>query len=303
MRKRVIIFLILAFILAGCADSKNESSMDEGSKAVTNNNEKIYSEPLPPEEDEELSASYDFDYSLENIINASSNIILCEIDGQRKFEKGTEIFSVSIIDELKGNIGSGNIEIYADEEFLEGNQYVIFLEYFDSALYGGRVYKPLAHATVNEGEITGYYSLFSKLIDLGIDPNDVDDEKELMKYIKKVDDGKKTNSPNTSSIIIETDDIDTLAVESDYICEIVPVLEIASNPVVKYMQCDVTKNYKGKIKDTISVFLPKTASIDEEYLVFLTKTDDDVYEVNSSISFISKKEEKEYTKALESVLK
>lgn len=252
---------------------------------------------------EEVSDTLEVELTIDRLINLSSNIIVGEVQSIKSFDKGINIINVQLSEELKGSIGTIDQEVYVSSEYTIGDNYIFFLEFFESALYDGKVFKPIGHATLNNNEITDFFHLSSILNPFENGSEVITDLNKLSNYIKKVDDKIKTNKSNVYAKIIQTTDVNVLVNESDYICEIIPYRLITSNPVLNYMECKVTKNYKGKLKDDIVVFLPKDAKLDQEYLVFLYEKGNNVYEVNSSISFIDKEDEKEYTKVLKDVLK
>ncbi len=297
MKRLLSILLLTLLILTACSTNSEDINTSNETYEI-----KVGDSTAVVEQSKD-SATFESEYSLDDFVNLSSNIVKCRIEGFSEFDKNIFIYEATIIEELKGEIIDLPFTFYADNNYDLNKEYVLFLEFFDSALYGHRVYKPIIFASTDEENIFSYYTTDDK-VQLSYDEESATaNYSSLKQFVKKVDNGLKTNKSTVESNIIYTDDFDVLIENSDYICQIVPVELIASNPVLNYMKCKITKNYKNKLKEDILIFLPSDSKIGEEYLVFLFESSEGVYEINSLISFIAKTEEKTFNKVLNKLVK
>ena len=284
MRKTIYIVLIV-MVLTACSTHSPEYASQKDYEA------KI-------EQGKETSASHLDITGMEEMVNGASNIVVCTVSGVENFDDLSYVYTIEISDNIKGVIDERTLEVHSIDLLDYKVQYILFLDHFESALYGGKVYQHLLSAELNSEEIGDYITGGTPIKDLGVDVSEVGTLKDLTKFIQKNDDGLKTNKAVNDGKIIDAKDFDALVEQSEFICEIIPYKVIDDNPVVMLVSSKVSKNYKGKLKEDIRVFLPADTPLEQEYLVFLTETSEDVYEVNSSMSFIDKKDEKSYTKAI-----
>jgi hypothetical protein len=286
--KKAIHLLIAIFLFTGCS-SVNQYSSEIISPSI--DSDEI--------ESDNMQVTYVAEIDLDYLINTSSNIIVAEFVGSTSFSEGTNKDVFNVVENIKGSIEQETINYYSfNQEFVSGEKYILFVEFFDSVFYEDRVYHGVSefYALLNINNDIEQFLIFDD--DLSTKYKTLD---SLKNYISKVDDGLRTDKPNVESTIINTESIDVLVEESDYICEIKPTEIITSNEVLKILLCKIQKNYKGKLKDEVIIHLPSDAELEKEYLVFLTEIEDGSYTVNSLISFISKDDEKEYSKALKSI--
>lgn len=282
--KKIIYLLLISIIFTGCTLNEEASINRSEVKEMT----------LPKSE-----ASYEKQFSLEEIINLSSNIVIVELMESSDFSDSTNKNIFKIKKNLKGSIEEETIDYYTDsDDFSIGQKYILFMEYFDSVFYENRVYHGVTefYVVLNDKDEIIEFMVFDK--DLS---NEYKELLSLEKYIKKVDDGLRTNKSNVASKTIDTDSFDVLATQSDYICEVKPIEIIANNDLVTVARCKITKNYKEKMEDNIIVQLPSNIELEKEYLVFLSKDDGGSYTINSTISLVSKTDEKSYKEALKAL--
>ena len=279
--KKAIALMSIIIIFSACSASRIENS----------------SVPERPN----ISASIESEYTLERGINESSNIVYGRILTKSPFDKGIDRYEVEILDEYKGKLSTDVLIIHASSNFIIETEYVLFLEYFESALYSGKVYKPLMYSNVTDGEILSFNIMDIEIIELGIEMAQINEIGKLNTYIEMVDNGKMTDKPNVVTRVIYPESIDELITDSEFISEVIPYEIIAENSVMKFVKCKVEKSYKGEMNQEVQMFLPVSANLNSEYLVFTFETDTGNYEVNSTLSFISKNDEAEYAAVIDRI--
>lgn len=287
MKKTLTFTILLILLLVGC--NTNNASKQNGTVEQV----KI----IPPNE-VEIDALYEKQFSLEEIINRSSNIVLGHVIENIYFDDTINIYRFNVINNIKGTTDETVIDLYgAPNKYELGKDYIVFLNYMDSVFYEKKAYSPfIEFKACIDNDIITEFLLFNT--DIAPDYPNID---TLIKYIKEVDKGINTNIAIVRNEYIDSEDISEIFNFSDVVCDIETYGIIASNPNVVYYKAKVIKSYKGNIKSDIIVHLPASTEINNEYLVFINEINEGSYSINSMISFVSKDSENEYTRYIDEI--
>lgn len=272
--KKIMIFCLIGVLITGC------NATDKLVKSDT-------------------ESSYSFE-SFDEIVNMSSNIVLAKVVS-RDMYKGTNRYHLNIEKDIKG-MTSETIYLLFDNDDLEiGSRWVFFLNYYQHPQEKDLTYIAVSefNALVSQdNQIEEFYLFETDLTEAFNSINDIEE------FIHTVDDGTMTDKPVADLGAISPTSIDELIALSDVIVEVKIKSITGQGDFGSTVLCNYNKIYKGKVSDKNSVICVQPGvEIGDEYLLFLSITEEGTYIVNSRIGFVDKLDEKEYDKYLKEILK
>lgn len=205
---------------------------------------------------------------LDELIRKSDNIVVGTVTDEEQFiSKGQpDKFTFTVKNELKGNVEEESIDVYEFPGGLEkGKEYILFLSYWESALYPKPVYTSINKNSlieVKRNKLIGGKFIGSKKKD------------EFIQYIKS---SKEVNvfSEMDYDVIDKAKDLGELISLSDLILHIVPKeIDDVNVYVTHVVNAEIIQTLKGQYNnERLSLLLPPNIDLEKEYIVFLKKDD------------------------------
>lgn len=234
IKKAFVVTLSCLFLLTGCAEDQK----------------RIYI----------LSEEID---DLDELIRKSDNIVVGTVtDEEQILEGATYKFTFNVKNKLKGNVDAESIDVWEPPSDLEkGKEYILFLSYWESALYPNPVYSSISENSlieVKRNKLIGGEKFVGRK-----------NKDEFIQYIKN---SKEVNvfSEMDYDVIDKAKDLEELISLSDHILHIVPKEIYDVNVYVKDVRAEIIQTLKGShMEEMLSLLLPANIVLEKEYIVFL----------------------------------
>ena len=200
---------------------------------------------------------------LDELIRKSDRIVVGTVTDEEQISKASNYkFTFNVKNELKGNVEAESIDVYEFRSNLKkGKEYILFLSYWESALYPTPVYTSINKNSLIEVKrnklIGGETFVGSKKKD------------EFIQYIKS---SKEVSvfSEMDYDVIDKAKDLAELISLSDHILHIVPKEIYDVNVYAKDVNAEIIQTLKGSYKEgMLSLLLPVNIILEEEYIIFL----------------------------------
>lgn len=252
MRKIRLISCAIAFIILAV-----------GTFFLVNNNKKSSTQSIQMNFASQMYALE----SIDDLIKYSDNVIIGTVLDSEEISDAELKYTISIDKNLKGTVDSRDIDVYETKETLQrGKQYILFLGYFDSALYPREVYTSIDKESIFE------------IYDGKINSNNKYGEKD--KSVEDVTNSIETSpcinykNKQTAKVEKEYDSIKSLIESSDYIVRISIDKAESINKYVSLIDANVIEQYKGDIGKREEFLVSSGLKAGNEYLLFLKETED-----------------------------
>jgi hypothetical protein len=259
-KKTFVVTLCCLFLVTGCAEDQERMEVSR------------------------LESIMEEIYDLDELIRKSDKIVVGTVTDEEQFSEGaTYKFTFTVKNELKGNVEAESIDVYEFHGDLEkGKEYILFLSYWESALYPNPV-----HTSINKNSLIEVKknNLIGGEKFVGKKKKD-----EMIEYIKN---SKEVNvfSKKEDAVIEKANNLAELILLSDQIIHLVPKEINAENRYVKNVEAKVIQTLKGSYEEEIlRLNLPATIDLEKEYIVFL-KENDGLGIATREGSVVSKKDE------------
>lgn len=218
--------------------------------------------------------SYTVDLTtLDNVVFYSENIVSGEVISNQEASQNQYKTTFKVNENIKGNIESGDIDIYSPIGTLEqGKRYILFLTSFDSSLYPRVFYTPVTYDLVielNEEKVKDNekYKIENKTI------------KEVTKIIKDSN-GFKNNISKKEDSKHSLVDSNEIYEASDNVTKIRINELLGQSKEACIAKIEVIENLKGELL-TDTLILPSNINLESEYTVYLVKSEDGTYTLTS----------------------
>ncbi len=232
--------------------------------------------------------------TMDDIIKYSDKVIIGTVISKDEIDESLTKYIVFIDKSLKGDLSSTDIDVYETKNALEvGKQYILFVGYFDSALYPREVYTSMDKDCIIEvanGKLISRNKFGEK-------------NHTLETIIKSIEKSPSINSNNKKTYNVKNEfaNIKELIVASDYVIQITTKEVTKVNKYVADVQVNVTHQYKGDIAQIDRFMLPSDSKVEKEYLLFLTNSEGSLVLTSRKGSIIRKDNSNEWNKAIEAL--
>lgn len=299
-KRTSVIVLSSLFLLVGCQDETIEEINLAGIDVEVEHNENhVHGIELEDHSQHERLSVRAIN-NIDDLINYSDTIIIGTVMNVVNFgADGTNKYSVSVNNALKGPAASDIIDVYGVGDILEiGKQYALFLGYWESELFPEPVYNLKDNSLIIEVQQNNLIGA-EKILEGKT-------TEELISYIKGPNVSKKAKVLSDSpefEIIDKLNSMDDLVSLSENILHIIPNEIIHENLYVRSVNATIVDVLKGSITDDkIFVNLPSTVEVGNEYIIFLKEGPENLL-VTREGSVVSKDDEKTWQAILEQVAK
>lgn len=232
--------------------------------------------------------------SIDDLVKYSDLVIIGTVLDSEEINNDEIKYTVSIDKNIKGTLDTNDIDVYEAKNTLQsGKQYILFLGYFDSALYPREVYTSID----KDGILEIYDGKINSRNMYGEKDKSVD---SIIKIIEKSRSIKYQNK-QIAKIDKEFDSIKNLIESSDYVVRI-SINEVDNiNKYVSDINVNVIQQYKGDIGKRDEFLVPTGLEKGNEYLLFLKGAEDGGINLTSRKgSIISKDNLDNWNKAIDS---
>lgn len=221
---------------------------------------------------------YEIDYQssekingLEGLVKHSDIIVKAKLESKvQKSEDGLYVYQFSPVNFISGSIPEGQFNVYErgyendnDPLFQEGKEYYLFLESWDDEYYSSTIYTSAIKNSFVKIDDDGKLKLNEKLFG-----GKISTEKDLTNGIKNYLVSTNKVKKNKRIVKNKAKDINELTQYSEDVVILKPIEVINEAINVKLVKAIVTEKIKGELQNEITVLLPNSASINQEYLIF-----------------------------------
>lgn len=205
--------------------------------------------------------------SIDDVVGASSNIIIGTVIEKEAFSDFTDKYLVSVDKNIKGAANADDIDVYETKETLKvGDKYILFLQYHESVLYPNPTYTSVNKECiikVVDNKLIGNSRFVSESLDLDRLVQNIENSKNIAANLNK-----KFN------IINKYETLDEQIENSDYILIITPININKSNKYVSLVTAKAEAKLKGNVSDELELILPSDIQEGKKYIVFLKHNTD-----------------------------
>lgn len=287
MGKLIKILTIVGLFLftIGCSSAQNE--LDKVKNIPSNSSAQYINN----------YSNFDNDYihniiDLDTAIGKADNIIFGKVLIKEPYNStGTYEIKIEVLENIKGKVDSNIIYLYEiiskvgpfyEEDFEHGKEVVLFMEYFANNLFPHPVYttiySPKTFIEIEKGNfIKGDHDFINEIRELEdlityilLSPN-YDEDTRMPVYTY--------DSPRDNNELMDL---------SDYIVHLHITEVVEETKYVKVVRADVKNQLKGTLESNRLFFLPFNITVDEEYIVFFRKYENDITLTTKDGSVISK---------------
>lgn len=221
--------------------------------------------------------------SIDDVVGASSNIIIGTVIEKEAFSDFTDKYLVSVDKNIKGAANADGIDVYETKETLKvGDKYILFLQYHESVLYPNPTYTSVNKeciVKVVNNKLIGNSKFVSESLDLDRLVQNIESSNNIAANL-----AKKYN------IINKYETLDEQIENSDYILVITPISINKSNKYVSLVTAKAEAKLKGNVSDELELILPADIQEGKKYIVFLRHNSDILELVAREGSIISEEQ-------------
>lgn len=250
-----------------------------------------------------------YDLTYQNLIDkGSSNVLIGTILGKELLNEDTEVYRVSVEEQVLGETNNEEILIYASTEnmYEVGEKYYLILSEFNSSIYEKDFYVQDAEFVLkisDNGKLKRIINFDNKEYEDPFVDSKYNDVDELVLFTKK---NFPEKNPSNSKTKEKIDSTQMLVDQSDHVIEINVLDVVDTDNGLAIVDFEIIKSYKnGNLDNGASIhgmILPqKLVSQNMEYLVFLTERADTSVTLTTRENSIFAKNDESYNSIVKEI--